>query len=281
MPITLTGVSYSYKGAPEGQRALDDITLTVPRGRCVGILGSNGSGKTTLIRHMNGLYLPDEGEVRIGDLVLGPSSRRPASLSREIGLVFQFPEKQLFADTVFEDVAAGLHFAGVDAGDVPGRVEAALEAAGLDPAAVRDRSPFSLTWGEKRKVAVAGTLVMDCPRLIFDEPGAGLDPRERMSLLALVEKLVRKEGRTVVFVSHHLDELFRVADSLVVLAGGRVVFEGNPEELCRQDDPGQWGLRWPPLVSLMNEMAARGIAGKADVRTPEEAAAVLERLLRT
>lgn len=275
MPITLDGVSYRYE-APGRERVLDEVSLSVPRGTCLGILGANGSGKTTLVRHMNGLLRPDGGEVRVGDIVLGPGSERPPRLSQEVGLVFQFPERQLFADTVFDDVAAGPRFAGMREGEVRERVAAALAAVGLAASDVSGLSPFMLTWGEKRKVAIAGTLVMDTPRIIFDEPGAGLDPLEREMLTGLVSRLVRDEGKTVVMVSHHLDEIFRVADSIVVLAEGRVAFTGNVAEFCRSADPERWGLRWPPLTEVMKAAVARGVEVRTDVRTPEEAAAELQ-----
>jgi energy-coupling factor transport system ATP-binding protein len=274
VPITLEHVSFRYD-VPGQESALNGVSLSVPRGTCLGVLGANGSGKTTLVRHMNGLLRPAAGKVGIGGYVLGPGSRRPPELSREVGLVFQFPERQLFADTVFDDVAAGPRFAGMAEGEVRGRVHDALAAVGLDGGEYGDLSPFTLTWGEKRKVAIAGTLVMDPPRIIFDEPGAGLDPLERDMLLELVFRLVREEGRTVVMVSHHLDDIFRVADTVAVLEGGRVAFTGSVAEFCRDAEPERWGLRWPPLAAVMRECAVRGVSVRTDVRTPEEAAAEL------
>lgn len=276
MPIRLRDVHHTYAaGTPWERKVLRGVDLEVRRGECLGLLGANGSGKTTLIRHLNGLLLPERGTVEVGDRCIRPGDRLRRLLSREVGMVFQFPEKQLFAESVFDDVASGLKFTGVPGEDVPGRVEAALVRVGLDPREYGDRPPLSLTWGEKRQAALAGVLALDTPRLVFDEPGAGLDPAGRKRLLGLIEDLVRREGRSVVFVSHHLDDLFRVADRLAVLEGGRVVFGGDLEKFCRQDDLSRWGLAWPPLIELMKAVGEGRPGLRSDVTTPEEAADVL------
>jgi energy-coupling factor transport system ATP-binding protein len=280
VPIRLRDLHHSYsKGTPWERRVLRGVDLEVPPGECLGLLGANGSGKTTLIRHLNGLLLPERGTVEVGGKTVGAGAERGRLLYREVGMVFQFPEKQLFAETVFEDVAVGLKFSGVPREEIGGRAERALARAGLEPARFGERSPFSLTWGEKRQVAIAGVLALDTPRLVFDEPGAGLDPAGRRRLLGLIDTLVRREGRTVIFVSHHLDDLFRVADRLAVLESGRVAFLGSLRDFCLQSDPSRWGLRWPPLVELMRAVAERHPGLRTDVTTVEEAAEALRPLV--
>jgi energy-coupling factor transport system ATP-binding protein len=276
MPIELKDVHSTYSPGTAGARpVLRGVDLEVRRGECLGIIGPIGSGKTTLVRHLNGLLLPERGTVRIGERTLTPGASLRRLLSREVGIVFQFPEKQLFADTVFEDVAGGLRFAECPDDETGRRVDEALVRVGLDPKEYGKRPPFSLTWGEKRKVALAGVLALDTPRLVFDEPGAGLDPAGRERLVGLIDDLVRREKRTVVVVSHHLDDLFRVADRLAVLDGGRIVFEGEFAELCRRDDLSRRGLEWPPLISLMRTLQEGHPGMRTDVRTPEEAAGLL------
>lgn len=276
MPIELKGLHSTYApGTARARPVLRGVDLEVRRGECLGILGPIGSGKTTLVRHLNGLLLPERGTVRIGDTILTPDTSLRRLLSREVGVVFQFPEKQLFAETVFEDVAGGLRFAECPNHEMERRVAEALVRVGLDPLEYGERPPFSLTWGEKRKVALAGVLALDTPRLVFDEPGAGLDPAGRERLIGLIDDLVRREKRTVVVVSHHLDDLFRVADRLAVLDAGRIVFEGGLAELCRRDDLSRRGLEWPPLISLMRTVGEGRPGMRTDVRTPEEAAGIL------
>lgn len=275
MTIRLRDVHFTYAaGTRRARPVLKGVSLEAGPGRCLGILGGNGSGKTTLIRHMNGLLLPGSGQVQVGDITLGPGAKRPPRLAGEVGLVFQFPEKQLFAETVLDDVALGLEFAGATPEEAGRRAEEALERTGLDPGRYGSRAPFSLNWGEKRKAAIAGILALDTPRLVFDEPGAGLDPSGRRHLVGLLRELTAL-GKTVVVVSHHLDDLFQVADDLVVLDGGRAVFSGTLRDLCRRESLKEWGLEWPPLIRTVK---AAGVPDEeCAVRTPEEAADALRR----
>jgi energy-coupling factor transport system ATP-binding protein len=280
VPVRVSGLTYAYDpGTPAERSVLRGVDLEVRPGECLGIVGPVGSGKTTLLQHLNGLLLPQRGEVRIGERVLRPGVRLARLLHREMGVVFQFPEKQLFAETVFEDVAAGLEFAGVPEREIGPRVHAVLARVGLEPGAYADRSPFQLNWGEKRLAALAGVLVLDTPRLALDEPGAGLDPAGRRRLAGLIADLARREGKTVIVVSHHLEDLFRAADRIAVLHEGRTAFCGTPAELCRIADPGPWGFAWPPLVRLMRALAERREGLRLDVRSPAEAFAEITGIL--
>jgi energy-coupling factor transport system ATP-binding protein len=251
LEIEVGDLHFSYdRGTAHARPVLRGVDLAAHPGEVLGVIGANGSGKTTLIQHLNGLLPPQRGSVRVGDRVLEPGVRLRELLHRQVGLVFQFPEKQLFAESVDEDVAAGPEFAGVPPAEVPGRVRAALEHVGLDPAAFGPRAPFALAWGEKRLVALAGVLVLETPCLVLDEPGAGLDPAGRRGVMALLAHLARREGRTVVVVSHHLDDLFRVADRIAVLHEGRVASCGPPSALAGSPDLVRWGLLAQPLPPL-------------------------------
>jgi energy-coupling factor transport system ATP-binding protein len=239
----VTDLHFSYdRGTPHERPVLRGVDLEARPGELLGVIGANGSGKTTLIQHLNGLLLPQRGRVRVGDRLLGPGVALRELLHRQVGLVFQFPEKQLFGETVDEDVAAGPEFAAVPEGAIPERVRSALERVGLDPVEHGPRPPFALTWGEKRLVAIAGVIVLETPCLVLDEPGAGLDPAGRRRVMGLLAGLARREGRTVVVVSHHLDDLFRVADRVAVLHEGRIVSCGPPSALAGSPDLVRWGL---------------------------------------
>jgi energy-coupling factor transport system ATP-binding protein len=244
--ITIEDLHFSYDpGTPRERLVLRGVDLAVRAGELLGIVGAIGSGKTTLIQHLNGLLPPQRGRVTVGAQVLEPGVRIRRLLYREVGLVFQFPEKQLFAETVEEDVAAGPEFAGVAAAAIPALVRRALERLGLDPAEYGPRPPSGLTWGEKRLVAIAGVLVLETAILVLDEPGVGLDPRGRRRVLELLADLAHREGRTVVVVSHHLADLFRAADRIAVLHEGRIVSTGSPAALAGSDDLERWGLTSP------------------------------------
>ena len=234
---------FSYNPGAAAERAvLRGVDLEARPGEILGIIGAIGSGKTTLVQHLNGLQLPQRGRVRVGGRTLEPGARLTRLLSGEVGLVFQFPEKQLFAETVTEDVAAGLEFAEVGEALIPARVRAALERVGLDPDDYGPRAPFALTWGEKRLVAIAGVVVLETPCLVFDEPGAGLDPVGRRRIGVLLGDLAHREGKTVVVVSHHIADLFRMADRVAVLHEGRIVFYGTSADLLGSGELKRWGL---------------------------------------
>lgn len=243
LPVIVSDLHFTYAlHTPAARAVLRGVDLAARPGEILGIIGAIGSGKTTLIQHLNGLLPPQRGRVAVGDRVLEPGVNLKRLLHREVGLVFQFPEKQLFAETVAEDVAAGLEFAGFPEGEIPGRVRAALGRVGLDPDDYGPRPPFALTWGEKRLAAIAGVLVLDTPCVAFDEPGAGLDPVGRRRVGALLGDLAHREGKTIVVVSHHLADLFRMADRVAVLHAGRIAFCGTPADLLASGGLVRWGI---------------------------------------
>lgn len=229
MAVRIEELSHLYlRGTPFEQTALRSITLAVAKGECVGIAGHAGSGKTTLIRHLNGLLQPTSGRITVNGVDIAARDLR--EVRREVGMVFQYPEQQLFEETVFKEIAFGLSGTGMSIANSDRRVREALHAVGLGEELL-GRSPFALSGGQKRRVAIAGALVMRPEILVLDEPGAGLDPQGRREILELLEKLRREHGLTLLLVSHNMEDFVRLADRVVILKNGAVAMEGRTREV--------------------------------------------------
>lgn len=271
MLIELKKVSFIYqKGTPLAQEALKDISLTVKEGEFLGLIGPIGSGKSTLIQHFNGLLAPTEGEVLIEGKKVGVEVK-PADVRKKVGLVFQFPEAQLFEETVFSDVAFGPRNLGLSLEDIEGRVRRALELVGFDFEAFKPRSPFSLSGGEMRRVAVAGVLAMGPKILVLDEPTSGLDEPGKTELLSYLQRLHRKKGTTIVLVSQDMDEVARLASRIIVLDKGRVVMEGSPKEIFAQAERlKEMGLGVPQTTALLQAFKRKGLDVATDLFEVEE-----------
>lgn len=235
MQITFDQVSHMYgKGTPFERLALHNISLTIPSGAFVGIIGQTGSGKSTLIQHLNGLLTPTSGKITIGDVVITSSQRIPHARRKDIGLVFQYPEHQLFEETVAKDVCFGpLNFE-LPPNMAEARAREALEIVGLDYETMKDRSPFQLSGGQMRRVAIAGVLAMQPKVLVLDEPTAGLDPAGRKAILEGIHRIHREQKLTTLLVTHSMEEAARYADLMLVMAGGELVMQGKPEEVFQQ-----------------------------------------------
>ena len=254
MSIAFEQVSFSYDGAP----TLTNVTFLVEDGEFLGVVGPTGSGKSTLIRHMNGLLHPDEGRVCVDGADL--ADKGAGAAARSVGVAFQYPEHQLFAATVAQDVAFGPRNQGLSSGQIEERVDWALESVGL-PASVKEASPFELSGGQQRCVALAGVLAMRPRALVLDEPTAGLDPEARTSMLALVRRLHAEEGLTIVMTSHNMDDLAQLSDRILVLNEGRVFALGTPAQVfTRLDDLRAIGLDAPFAQAFAHKLRARGIA---------------------
>ncbi|MEW6107037.1 MAG: energy-coupling factor transporter ATPase [Bacillota bacterium] len=283
MPIKVENLCYTYNpGTPFARTALEDINLEINDGEFVGIIGETGSGKSTLIQHFNGLLRPTRGRVLVDGVDIWQKDVRLKDIRQKVGLVFQYPEHQLFEETVFADVAFGPRNMGLDEDEVGRRVRLALEMVGLDFEAVKARSPFELSGGEMRRVAIAGVLAMEPSVLVLDEPVSGLDPRGRDELLQELTRLHEKFEYTVVLVSHSMEDVARLAKRLVVMHRGRVVADGPVREVFRMTDLlRDTGLGVPQVTELMLELARRGKDVRTDVLTVEEAKVELVRLLRS
>jgi energy-coupling factor transport system ATP-binding protein len=250
--LTLDNVSYRYRQAgPASRLALDGVSLEIKECEFVALVGPSGSGKTTLIQHFTGLLRPSAGRVLVDGQELPERGPALTALRRRIGLVFQSPELQLFEETVFEDVAFGPRRLGLPEQEIAARVDWALRAMGLDPAAFASRSPHRLSEGEKRRVAVAGVLAMDPEMLVLDEPTAGMDPASVRRIADILENLHR-EGKTIVLVSHNIDLVYRLAQRVIVLVAGRMVLDCPKEELVAHEALlVRHGLALPRLLRVL------------------------------
>ena len=231
MPIEVKKLTHVYMpGTPFEAKALNEISLSIRDGEFVGIIGHTGSGKSTLISHLNGLEKSEPGVVYVNGIDLGEKGADLIAIRRVVGLVFQYPEYQLFEETVAKDVAFGPVNLGLDAAEIEKRVQIALKQVGLDPSKVSDKSPFELSGGQKRRVAIAGVLAMQPAILILDEPAAGLDPAGRREMFDLIQG-IHDSGVTVVMVSHSMDDVGRLCDRLFVLNRGEIAYSGTPAEV--------------------------------------------------
>ena len=243
---------------PSSPWALRDVSLTVRRGEFLGLAGHTGSGKSTLVQHLNGLIRPQEGFVRALGLDLA-NKKDAAAVKAKVGVVFQYPERQLFAETVTQDVAFGPHNLGLPQDEVDRRVESSLSRVGLDLSTVGDKSPFELSGGQQRRVAFAGVLAMEPEVLVLDEPMAGLDPAAHRDFLELIDRLHR-DGLTVVMVSHSMDDLANCCDRIVVMNEGAVFAEGTPAQVfAHADELKSIGLGVPAAQRMALALAEAGV----------------------
>ncbi|TLS48574.1 ATP-binding cassette domain-containing protein [Paenibacillus antri] len=283
MVIRFERVTYRYAGAPRNAApALRDVALSIDGPRFVAVLGSPGSGKSTLLQHFNGIERPTEGVVRVLDYSIahGEKLKSANELRRRVGLVFQYPERQLFESTVEEDICFGPRNFGMSQGEAKAAARAVCEWIGLDPALL-PFSPFALSGGEQRLAAVAAVLAVDPDIVALDEPTASLDPASREELLRRLRSLVDERGKTIVVVSHRLEEVIRVADDFVVMEGGAIVFHGGAAELLEREELiERAGASLPAAVRLMRRFAAAfDVEPPAGAPSAEEAAEFVRRTL--
>ena len=267
--IELKKLSYTYsKKTPFEKRALDNVDLAIEEGEFVGLIGATGSGKSTLIQHLNGLVKVQEGEV----VVAGMNASDKKSLKQlrfTVGMVFQYPEYQLFEETVARDVAFGPKNMKLEKDEIDRRVRRALEVVGLPYDEFAERSPFELSGGEKRRAAIAGVIAMEPKILVLDEPVAGLDPVGRREVLALVRKLHEEVSPTVIMVSHYMDDIAEMADRIVALKEGRLVADGSPQEVFGEREKlAQAGLALPSAARIADKLTERGIELPRTIVTP-------------
>ena len=276
MSIKLEHVNYIYgEGTAYEKHALKDINLEIPDGQFLGIIGHTGSGKSTLIQHLNGLIKATSGVIYYSGENIYAEGYSMKELRSHVGLVFQYPEYQLFEETVGKDIAYGPTNMGLDAAEIERRVAQAMEDVGLD-VSLRDKSPFELSGGQKRRVALAGVVAMQPEILVLDEPTAGLDPAGRREMFELIRRLHDLHGTTIVLVTHSMEDAARMADRLVVMQNGRVFLTGKPEEVfARADELEQAGLTVPQVTKILLELKKRGIPVDTGCYTIEQAVAQL------
>ena len=270
--IEIKNLTHIYSpNTPFEQKALDDIDLTIYRGEYLGIIGRTGSGKSTLIQHLNGLMKPTSGQVLFEGEDIWSSKALTHSIRFQVGLVFQYPEYQLFEETVYKDISFGPRNMKLDESEIDRRVRQAAAFAGL-PEEALSRSPFELSGGQKRRAAIAGVIAMEPKVLILDEPTAGLDPAGSASILANIEAYRRANGATVIIVSHSMEDVARITDRLVVVSHGRLPFVGTPREVFSHGQTlNELGLSVPAVNRVFSRIRAAGVDLDPAVYTVEQA----------
>ncbi len=278
--IELQNVCYTYgPGTPYAKIALKDVSLSVEAGKITGIIGHTGSGKSTLVRMLNGLLAPDSGRVLLDGVDINADKKALASVRCRVGLVMQYPEYQLFDETVEKDIAFGPRNMGLSSEDIAARVREAAGFTGLSEE-ILSKSPFDLSGGQKRRVAIAGILAMKPEVLVLDEPAAGLDPKGRREILGGLLRYRDTTGAAVVIVSHNMEDMASYADSIVVLRQAQTAFEGTPAEVfARRGELEENGLRVPDAVRIADKLRERGVPVPEEICTVEAEAAYLAELL--
>ncbi len=281
MSITLKNVSYCYnQGTAMEAHALKNVNLEIPDGQFIGLIGHTGSGKSTLIQHLNGLIRATSGEIWYGDQNIYAEDFRMKELRSRVGLVFQYPEHQLFEVDVFTDVCFGPKNLGLDPEEVKRRAEESLRLVGLHES-YYEKSPFELSGGEKRRVAIAGVLAMQPEVLILDEPTAGLDPKGRDDILDQVAYLQKERQITVVLVSHSMEDVAKYVDRIIVMNHGEAAFDGTVREVfSHYKELEAIGLAAPQVTYLMHALKEKGFAVDENATTIEEAKASILTVFR-
>ena len=272
MPIQLTNVTHTYsEGSAFQATAIRGVNLTIEDGEFIAVIGHTGSGKSTLVQHLNGLLKPTEGQILIDDEDLNGEKTDRRRIRQKVGLVFQYPEYQLFEETVAKDIAFGPRNLGLSEKEIDQRVRRAMAHVHLDYDKYAERSPFELSGGQMRRVAIAGVLAMEPKVLVLDEPTAGLDPKGRDRILSMVQELHAQGGVTVIMVSHSMDDVARLATRLVVMSKGELVATGTPREIFRQVEMMERiHLGVPEAAKLCALLRARGLDLPDDLYTPDE-----------
>ena len=273
MAIEIRDLSHVYSpGMPDEHIAIQDINLDIQDGEIVAVIGHTGSGKSTLLQHLNGLLKATTGTIKIGDVDITQPGTLMRDIRRKVGLVFQYPEYQLFEETVSKDVAFGPKNLGLSDEEIEKRVEEAIQLVGLDYEEIKDRSPFELSGGQKRRVAIAGVIAMKPQVLILDEPTAGLDPGAHKEILSMIRNIHDRENNIIIFVSHNMGDVAELADRIMVMDHGRLLMMGTPQEVFSQKEKlEEIGLSVPPVRALTDDLRASGINLPENILSIEEA----------
>lgn len=280
MSIVIEHLNYVYMaGGPYETKALHDVNLTISDGEFIGLIGHTGSGKSTLVQHLNGLIMPTSGRVLVDGMDLADKATDRRAIRQRVGLVFQYPENQLFEETVEKDIAFGPKNLGLGEEEIARRVKDAMRRVALDYDALHERSVFELSGGQMRRVAIAGVLAMEPQVLVLDEPCAGLDPRGREEILGLIRDLHRESGATIVMVSHSMDDVASLAERVIVMNHGEVVMDGAPRDVfsCGEELRGM-GLDVPQAVQLAAKLRGRGFDIPEGIYRIEEIKAEIEKI---
>ena len=281
MSIKIENLTHVYMPkTPFEKKALDDVNLVIEDGDFLALIGHTGSGKSTLIQHLNGLLEPSSGRIIVDDIDLTNKETKLTDIRKKIGLVFQYPEYQLFEETIEKDIAFGPNNLGLSQEEVSNRVKKSMEMVGLDYETYKDVSPFDLSGGQKRRVAIAGVIAMEPKVLILDEPTAGLDPKGRDDILEQIKILHEKYKMTIVLVSHSMEDVGKLAERIVVMNKGKVALTGKPAEIFKEVETlEEIGLAVPQVTYLMRALKEKGFNVSDEVFTVEEGSKELLRVL--
>ena len=273
MSVIVKNLTHIYdEGMPFASKALDDISFEIKDNDFVGLIGHTGSGKSTLIQHLNGLLKPSSGQIIVNGFNITDKDLNLTEIRKRVGIVFQYPEYQLFEETVEKDIAFGPGNLGLDEAEKSKRVKNSMEAVGLDYETYKDKSPFDLSGGQKRRVAIAGVIAMNPEVLILDEPTAGLDPGGRDEIFNLIKKLHRDNNITIILSSHSMDDMAKLAQTIIVMNHGKIEFMGTPREVFTSHAARlrEIGLDVPQVLELATKLRNKGFDIRPDVLTVEE-----------
>ncbi len=283
MAITFKSLSYIYdEGMPYAHHALKDINLNIEEGKITAIIGKTGSGKSTLVEHLNALLVPSSGSLEIEDTIILPGKKNKGlkALRKKVGLVFQFSEYQLFEETILKDVAFGPKNYGASEQEAIAKAKLALKMVGIDES-YYETSPFDLSGGQKRRIAIAGILALEPKIIVLDEPTAGLDPKGSQEMIDLFVKLNKKAGITIILVTHDNEIVYNYADNTVLMADGEVKYSGNTLELFNDKEKvKKFNILEPKILSVKNALNDKGFKIPSNVRTIDELAKYLSKELR-
>ena len=272
--IEVKNLTHIYnEGLPHESVAIDDVSFTIDDGEFVSIIGHTGSGKSTMLQHLNGLLKPKSGTIIIDGIDITDSKTGMLEIRKKVGLVFQYPEYQLFEETVAKDVAFGPANLGLEPEEIDARVRRSVELVGLDYDEIKNASPFELSGGQKRRVAMAGVLAMEPRVLVLDEPTAGLNPRAHRDILDMVGEIHRREKNTIILVSHNMNDVARLSDRILVMSGGKLEMNGTPQEIfSREEEVKSMGLALPDSMEILSRLRKAGMRIEGTAMTIGEAA---------
>ena len=281
MLIELNNVSHVYQDE-NNVKALKNIDLEISRGEFIGIVGHTGSGKSTLVQLFNGLIIPSSGTVKVNGKNITNEKSNLKETRRHVGLVFQYPEHQLFEETVYQDIAFGPKNLGLKKDEVQERVKEVMGLVGLDYQEFKDRSPFNLSGGQQRKVAIAGVLALKPDVLVLDEPSAGLDPQGRKQLAELLKYLYQELNMTVILISHRMEEIAELATRVIVMHQGEIVIDDNPVEVfSREQKLHKLSLDLPQITEILHRLEEKGLKVNTNLFSISEASAEIIKALRS
>ena len=279
--ITLNNISYVYSpGTPYEVKALDNVSVDIKEGIITGIIGHTGSGKSTFVQLLNGLEKPSEGKVFVDGVDIWEKPKEISNIRFKVGLVMQYPEYQLFEETIREDIAFGPKNMGLDEKEIEARIKMAADFVGLGDELL-DKSPFDLSGGQKRRAAIAGIIAMKPEVLVLDEPAAGLDPMGRDEIFDSIVKYRNETGATVIIVSHSMEDMAKFCDELVVMAHSRVIMHGSCKDVFSNAEKlEEIGLAIPQITKLMMTLRARGVSVDSGIYTVKTAAQEIAKLIK-